>query len=125
MMPRWMGRVLGGKYLSDQITDRRALRNALIVVAIAAVTSSVSSDANAHALSAQKQVHAAAAAKNAKREIDVARFGHKQRKIVRNKLSDSIHWTSTVARVIERNDGDANSGIASIYRIVRPRVARR
>jgi rare lipoprotein A len=102
--------------LRDQITDRRALRNALIVVAIAAVTGSVASDANAHSLSAQKQLRTAPAAKNAKKEIDGGRFDHKQRKIVRNKLSESTHWTSTVSRTIERDDGDgANSGIASIY----------
>jgi rare lipoprotein A len=98
--------------------DRRVLRDALIAVAIsAAATASVPQGADAHALSGAKQVRPSAAAKTTKKEIGVSRDDREQRGIVRAKLSGAIHPTSTatVLGVVEREHGDGNSGIASVY----------
>ena len=99
-----------------RIPDRRALRDALIAVAIsAAATASVPHGADAHAPSGAKQVPASAAAKTTK--IGVSRDDRGRRRMVRAKLSSSIDRasTATVSGVIEREHGDGDSGIASVY----------
>jgi rare lipoprotein A len=99
-----------------RISNRRALRDALVASAVAAaVAGGVPSGAHAHALSASKPT--SATAKNAKREIAVSRSDHAERRTTRAKLF-ALHPTprAPASHTTGREVGDAHdSGMASVY----------
>lgn len=89
------------------------LRDALVAGAIAAAAAGVPHSAYAHGTAASK--HAAATAKNAKKEIAASRSDRRERRTTRAKLF-ALPQGPTASGAVGRDGGDGGtSGMASVY----------